>query len=78
MMDAVDWSAIGVLAALKIGCAGYLARQLDRVRAETRDEVGGLRTEMHDEIAGLRNDLGARVDRLADAYLRHLEHHAGR
>lgn len=60
-MDAVDWTGLGVLAALMVGCVGYLARQIDRLRSDMTDG---------------NRELGTRIERLSDAYVRHLEHHA--
>ena len=61
-MDAVDWSGLGVLAALLVACVGYLSRQIHR-------EIDGVRAEMHSEIL-------PRLDRLEERYIRHLEQHA--
>lgn len=53
-MDAVDWTALSVLAGIVLGASGYLSHQMnarfDRVEA--------------------------RIDRLDERYVRHLEAHA--
>ena len=84
----MDGAGLGVLAGVLLGGLGYLARQLDRLRSDVREEfgrfggeigglrgeIGGLRSEVHEQIGLVRAD----VRSLADAYIRHLEHHAGR
>jgi hypothetical protein len=83
-MDAVDWTGLGVLAALMVGCVGYLARQIDRVRSDMTAghlELGARIDRQTDSVRSDMTDghreLGTRIDRLSDAYVRHLEHHAG-
>ena len=79
-MDAVDWTGLGVLAALMVGCVGYLARQIDRLRSDMSDgqrDVGARIDRLQSDMTQGNRELGARIERLSDAYVRHLEHHAG-
>jgi hypothetical protein len=64
-MDAVDWTAVSVLAALMFGALGYIVRQLNRVEQRL-----SLRMDR------MEDRFGARFDRLEEQYIRHLEAHA--
>lgn len=61
-MDAVDWSGLGFIAALVVGCIGYLSRQLqrseDRLRAELDVRFGAVATRFD----GMDARLDARFD----------------
>ena len=67
-MDAVDWSGLGVLAALMVGCIGYLARQLNRLEDRMNARF--------DQVDVRFDRVDARIDRLEERYVRHLELHA--
>jgi len=38
-MDAVDWTGLGFLAALLLGCVGYLSREIHRVEDRLRSDI---------------------------------------
>jgi hypothetical protein len=38
-MVAVDWTGLSLLAALMVGCVGYLAREIHRVEDRLRSEI---------------------------------------
>jgi hypothetical protein len=38
-MEAVDWAGLSVLAALMVGCVGYLSRQIHREVDQLRGEI---------------------------------------
>lgn len=71
-MDAVDWSGLGVLAALMVGCLGYLSRQMTRLE----DRLEGRMIAGFDRVDARFDRVEARLDRLEERYVRHLELHA--
>lgn len=71
-MDAVDWSGLGFIAALVVGCIGCLSRQLHRVDDRVRAELGSRFGAVDDRL----DRIEARLDRLDERYVRHLEQHA--
>lgn len=78
-MDAVDWSGLGFIAALVVGCIGYLSRQLHRVDDRLRAELGSRFGAVDDRFDGVDDRFDrveARLDRLDERYVRHLEQHA--
>jgi hypothetical protein len=64
-MDAVDWTALSVLVtvfvAVVLGAFGFLARQMNR---------------LEDRMVTRFDGVDARLDRLEERYVRHLELHA--
>ena len=71
-MDAVDWSGLGVLAALMVGCIGYLSRQMTHQTSRLESRVNRLEDRMNTRF----DHVDARIDRLEERYVRHLELHA--
>lgn len=74
-MDAVDWTGLSVLAALLVGCIGYLSRQMHRLDDRLTGEMRALRGDMRADFDRLRADVVPRLDRLEERYVRHLEAH---
>ena len=64
-MDAVDWTGLTALAAIFLGGLAWLRNQLHR-------EIDALRDVVREDIRGI----DARLDRLDERYVRHLEAHA--
>jgi hypothetical protein len=85
-MDAVDWSGLGFIAALVVGCIGYLSRQQqrseDRLRADLDVRFGAVEHRFDgidarlDGIDARFDRVDSRLDRLEERYVRHLEQHA--
>lgn len=38
-MEVMDWGGLGVLAALLVGCIGYLSRQMHRMEDRLRSDI---------------------------------------
>ena len=64
-MEAVDWTALSVLAALMIGAIGCLSRR-----------IGRLEERMNGRIDRLEERMNAHFAQLDERYVRHLEAHA--
>lgn len=78
-MEAVDWTALGVLAAVVLGAVGYLARELhvQLHRLEARLDARFEQIERRFEQIDARFDrVERRLDDLTERYVRHLEAHA--
>ena len=74
-MDAVDWSGLGVLAALLVGCIGYLSRQMTRLE-DRMHRFEDRMNDRFDQVDARFDRVDARIDRLEERYVRHLELHA--
>jgi hypothetical protein len=75
-MDAVDWTAVSVLAALMFGALGYIVRQLNRVEQRLSLRMDRMDDRLNDRMDRMEDRFSARFDRLEEQYIRHLEAHA--
>jgi hypothetical protein len=71
-MEAVDWTALSVLAAVVLGAIGYLARDMHRQLHALEVRIDARFTQ----VDGRFDRVEQRIDALTERYVRHLEAHA--
>lgn len=85
-MEAVDWTALGVLTAVVLAAVGYLARdmhvQLHRLEARLDARFEQVERQFEqverrfEQVDGRFDRVERRLDDLTERYVRHLEAHA--
>ena len=75
-MDAVDWTAVSVLAALMFGALGYITRHLGHQIADLGSRLDRVEDRLSERMDRMEDRFSARFDRLEEQYIRHLEAHA--
>jgi hypothetical protein len=72
-MEAVAWTAIGILAATLLGNMFYLGSRIDNLATRLDSRIDSLEAK----VDGLGSRLDARLDSLGSRLDAHLERHAG-
>jgi hypothetical protein len=78
-MEAVDWTALSVLAAVVLGAIGYLARDMHRQLHALEMRMDARFTQVDarfTQVDGRFDRVEQRIDALTERYVRHLEAHA--